>query len=378
MEPEPEIPPIQRHKCSACYKQYKEKEHLVDHMKVSYHSIHDPKCAVCKKHCKTLESVREHLTGPLPKGNCAEMFATNGCDTCLNIFDGVDALDVHKSSCRLAPAVTPELESIPIVDQCAQADMEFVNITLESETHQGTKVIAMDCEMVGGGSDGSLNLCARVCLVDENENVIFHSYVKPQISVTDYRHEITGITEENLVNANPFMQVKHKVEEILNNGDPAWRTRLEGTKAKILVGHDLEHDLYCLQLDYPDHLIRDTAKYRPLMRTNLISHSLKYLTKTYLGYEIQTGYHDPYEDCVAALRLYKRMCSQVHQIDSSLVSNGSNDIIRSKKNNPFDYLRQNELVKLSPDALLAMSGPNYRCWCLDGRAPPDLEDDMLD
>lgn len=30
-------------------------------------------------------------------------------------------------------------------------------------------------------------------------------------------------------------------------------------------------------------LWRDTAKYRPLMKTNLVSHSLKYLTRTYLG-----------------------------------------------------------------------------------------------
>lgn len=54
---------LNRHKCSACYKQYKKKEHLIEHMKISCHSAHDPKCPLCKKHCKSLESVREHLTG---------------------------------------------------------------------------------------------------------------------------------------------------------------------------------------------------------------------------------------------------------------------------------------------------------------------------
>jgi len=53
------------------------------------------------------------------------------------------------------------------------------------------KAIALDCEMVGGGSDGSLDLCARVCLVDEDENLTFHSYVQPQIPVTDYRYICT-------------------------------------------------------------------------------------------------------------------------------------------------------------------------------------------
>lgn len=51
----------------------------------------------------------------------------------------------------------------------------------------GAKVVSLGCKMVGGGSDGTLDLCARVCLVDEEENVIFHSYIKPQIPVTNYR-----------------------------------------------------------------------------------------------------------------------------------------------------------------------------------------------
>ena len=52
-----------RHKCIACFKQYKKKEHLVEHMKNSHHSVHQPKCGVCKKHCRTFESLREHVTG---------------------------------------------------------------------------------------------------------------------------------------------------------------------------------------------------------------------------------------------------------------------------------------------------------------------------
>lgn len=58
------------------------------------------------------------------------------------------------------------------------------------EMHNGKaqKAVAMDCEMVGGGSDGSIDLCARVCLVDEDENIILHTYVQPQIHVTNYRY----------------------------------------------------------------------------------------------------------------------------------------------------------------------------------------------
>lgn len=52
---------------------------------------------------------------------------------------------------------------------------------------QGAKVVALGCKMIGGGSDGSLDFCARVCLIDQNENIIFHAYIKPQIPVTNYR-----------------------------------------------------------------------------------------------------------------------------------------------------------------------------------------------
>lgn len=54
-----------RHMCSACFKQYKKKEHLIEHIKTSYHSVHDPKCGICDKHCKSFESLREHVAGQL-------------------------------------------------------------------------------------------------------------------------------------------------------------------------------------------------------------------------------------------------------------------------------------------------------------------------
>lgn len=70
------------------------------------------------------------------------------------------------------------------------------------------------------------------------------------------RYELTGISEEHLVGASPLLDVSNKIEEILYNGEPSWKARLGGGKARILVGHDLEHDLNCLRIYYPDHLIR--------------------------------------------------------------------------------------------------------------------------
>lgn len=69
-----------------------------------------------------------------------------------------------------------------------ESQIDFSNSVNRGHISRGLEAIAIDCEKVGGGSDGSLDLCARVCLVDEDENIIFHTYVQPQIPVTNYRY----------------------------------------------------------------------------------------------------------------------------------------------------------------------------------------------
>ncbi|KAL5716433.1 hypothetical protein ACHQM5_018122 [Ranunculus cassubicifolius] len=347
-----------RYTCSACYKAYNKKEHLVAHMKVSYHSVHQPKCGVCKKHCRSFESLREHLIGPLPKSGCADIFLKKGCNLCMNTFATLDDLNAHRKLCCLYPTSPLGKSLVPVL----RSRLEVLKLR---ETIQVSGAVALDCEMVGGGSDEKLYMCARVCLIDEGENVLFHTYVKPILAVTNYRYEVTGITEEHLRDAMPLGQVQEKILEILQNGESISRLRSEGGKARLLVGHSIENDLKCLRIFYPDHMLRDTALYIPLMKTNVVSHSLKYLSKTYLGYEIQTGFHDPYEDCVAAMRIYKRMRAQNHPVEEHTTpvigqqSKGSSTI--------FDSMQPGELEKMSSDDLFKISRPNYRCWCLDTR-----------
>lgn len=127
------------------------------------------------------------------------------------------------------------------------------------------KVVALSCKMVGGGSDGSLDLCARVCITDESDNVVFHTYVKPSMVVTSYRYETTGIRPENLRDAMPLKLVQRKIQEFLCNGEPMWKIRPKGGKGRILVGHGLDHDLDRLQLEYPSSMIRCIYKYNKIL-----------------------------------------------------------------------------------------------------------------
>ncbi|XP_042507169.1 RNA exonuclease 4-like [Macadamia integrifolia] len=344
-----------RNKCAACYRQFNKKEHLVEHMKTSNHSFHEPMCGICGKRCRFFDSLREHLIGPLPKVECAKIFSVRGCSLCLTIFDSPNALRFHRGRCqfsRAAPAgLISRMSNLGIQD----------DLRIDNGRTRGPQVVALACKMVGGGSDGSLDLCARICLIDEDENIIFHSYIKPQIPVTNYRYETTGIRPEYLRDAMPLKQVQRKIQDFLCNGEPIWTIRSRRGRARILVGHGLDHDLDCLGVEYPPLMIRDTAIYPPLLKTSKLSNSLKYLTEAYLGYDIQTGIQDPYEDCVATMRLYMRMRSQIHPVEEYPFATDRNN---------FSLLRQNELERMTPDALLAISRPDYYCWCLDsGRVP---------
>lgn len=71
---------------------------------------------------------------------------------------------------------------------CAESQIDILASNTANGSRRGYEAMAIDCEMVGGGSNGSLDLCARACLVDEDEKILFHTYVLPQIPVTDYRY----------------------------------------------------------------------------------------------------------------------------------------------------------------------------------------------
>lgn len=78
-------------------------------------------------------------------------------------------------------------------------------------------------------------------------------------------------------------------------------------------------------------------------------------------YDIQNGIQDPYEDCVATMRLYMRMRSQNHEVeDYPLATDPQN-------RNNFAQWRQSELERMSPEEMLEISRSDYYCWCLDSK-----------
>ncbi|KKA28294.1 hypothetical protein TD95_003010 [Thielaviopsis punctulata] len=154
------------------------------------------------------------------------------------------------------------------------------------------KYIAIDCEMVGVGPNKESAL-ARLSLVDFHGRQIYDSYVKPKGRVTEWRTPISGIEPRHIRMARTFEEVQAAAAEIF--------------KDRILVGHDIAHDLSALELSHPAKDIRDTAKTPQFKKYgNGRKPALRVLVRQLLKTEIQTGAHSSVEDARATMELFRR------------------------------------------------------------------------
>lgn len=155
------------------------------------------------------------------------------------------------------------------------------------------KYVAIDCEMVGVGDGGHGHALARASVVDFHGRQVYDSYVRPRERVTDWRTRISGVAPRHMVAARDFDEVQAQVAQLL--------------RGRILVGHDLRHDLEVLMLDHPRKDIRDTARFSGFKKYgNGPKPALRVLAREILGVEIQTGQHSSIEDARVAMLLFRK------------------------------------------------------------------------
>ena len=151
--------------------------------------------------------------------------------------------------------------------------------------------------MVGVGPGGARSSLARVCLVNERGAVVLDTHVAQRERVTDHRTRVSGVRPEHLEGAPDAAEVRRRVGELV--------------EGRVLVGHAVSHDLRALMLGHPRALLRDTARYPPLMRSagapgrRPKARRLRDLASQHLGLVIQEGEHSPVDDARAALYLYQ-------------------------------------------------------------------------
>lgn len=167
-----------------------------------------------------------------------------------------------------------------------------VNEGLAKDVEVG-KYIAIDCEMVGVGEGGHEHALARVSVADFHGRQVYDSYVRPREPVTNWRTSISGVSPKHMARARPFSEVQSQVAALLDG--------------RILVGHDVRHDLQVLLLDHPLKNIRDTARFREFKKHGTgRKPALRVLAQNILGLEIQSGEHSPLEDARVAMLLFRR------------------------------------------------------------------------
>ena len=166
---------------------------------------------------------------------------------------------------------------------------------------------ALDCEMVGVGPNGLDSALARVSVVNWDNEIVLDTYVKVDVPVTDYRTFVSGITPEQIQSDSAMTLTE--VQKLVTS-------TLQG---KILIGHGLKNDLTVIGINHPWCDIRDTATFKPLMRSQesrsaeeqstLCPRKLRDLVWEKLGKQIQVmgKAHSPVEDAIAAMDLYKEV-----------------------------------------------------------------------
>jgi RNA exonuclease 4 len=165
---------------------------------------------------------------------------------------------------------------------------------LKNHKEDPLKYLAMDCEMVGFGADGKEHALARVSLVNFNGAVLLDTFVKPNVKVTDFRTEVSGVYPHNIIDAPDLATVQQQVTQLL--------------EGRVLIGHSLKNDFRVLLLGHPRGSIRDTSKYRPFRKLSRGKNpSLRMLAQQILGITIQTGSHDSVDDARVAMLLYRRV-----------------------------------------------------------------------
>lgn len=153
------------------------------------------------------------------------------------------------------------------------------------------KFLAIDCEFVGIGANDQSAL-ARVSIVNYFGVVLLDTYVKPEGHVTNWRTWVSGITPKHMYQAISFKEAQQKVKAIISD--------------RVIVGHAVHHDLDCLGIFVPKHLIRDTSKFPEFRKQNAGKMpGLKKLCLVYLGLDIQNGQHSSVEDAQATMAVFR-------------------------------------------------------------------------
>ncbi|KAI0080320.1 hypothetical protein K474DRAFT_1637998 [Panus rudis PR-1116 ss-1] len=163
------------------------------------------------------------------------------------------------------------------------------------------QIVGLACLSVGVGPGGSTSMLARVAVVDYRGQTLYCTYVRPTMTVTDYRTSTTGISSSHLSGSNvpAFETVQQNVANLI--------------KGKIIVGHSLWQDLSVLGIRHPAVTTRDVALYQPFrnaLRSPKHLVGLQTLVWHLMRRRCQDDHQDVLENARACVDLYRSHASE--------------------------------------------------------------------
>ena len=144
---------------------------------------------------------------------------------------------------------------------------------------------------------------ARVSIINFKGELIYDELFKPDVQITNYNTQFSGITEDTLRNVTKTIQNLHEDLSGIMSAET------------ILVGHSLENDLNAMRLIH--ERVIDTSVL--FLRRNGSKMKLKTLAFQILKKKIQNGSHCSEEDCLATLEVMR------HRIELVKAGKGLNE-----------------------------------------------------
>lgn len=81
-------------------------------------------------------------------------------------------------------------------------------------SQETTRIVALDCEMVGVGLDQQSRL-GRVCIINEFGHILLDQFCRPNERITDFRTRWSGIRAVDLINAPSVQVVQQQATDLL-------------------------------------------------------------------------------------------------------------------------------------------------------------------
>ncbi|CAK62273.1 unnamed protein product (macronuclear) [Paramecium tetraurelia] len=194
--------------------------------------------------------------------------------------------------------VPQELQKLQTITEAIQNfDVRF---PVPGSQNQTGSILAIDCEMVECKNEigASVQMLARITVVNYNGYVVLDQYYKPRFKVRNYITRISGITPQIIKDKPVYNDFEKQKLQLL-------------FKDKTIIGHTLKSDFDAMEFD----LFNESRLFEirgGIKQYSQLNKGLKKMCLKYLGQNIQQGQHSSEIDARATLFIFRKFRNEIN------------------------------------------------------------------